>query len=202
MFAKLTGVIEDLAEDHLVLDCHGVGYLVQASARTLATLTQGETASLRIETMVGEDHIRLYGFRARDEQQWFKLLQSVQGVGARVALAILSVLPPERLMAVIAAQDKASVAQANGVGPKLAQRIVSELKDKAALPLGAAPLVQGGAPITGSVPATTADALSALANLGYTPAQAHMAVMAALATLGSGADLSSLIRQALKEVAR
>lgn len=202
MFAKLTGVIDDLAEDHLVLDCNGVGYLVQASAKTLATLIAGETASLRIETMVGDDHIRLYGFRSRDEQYWFKLLQSVQGVGARVALAILSILPPDRLTTVIATQDKASIAQANGVGPKLAQRIVSELKDKASLPLGAASDMPQAMPSAGLPTSVTADALSALANLGYAPSQAHMAVMAALAIVGTEADLSSLIRQALKEVAK
>jgi holliday junction DNA helicase RuvA len=200
MFAKLTGTIDDIAEDHLILDCGGVGYLVFASSRTLDGLRSGETLSLRIETHVGEDHIRLYGFRAGEEQRWFKLLQSVQGVGARVALAILSVLPPERLAAAIAAQDKASVAQANGVGPKLAQRIVTELKDKAgALSVATITSALGGNASKAS--GILGDAMSALTNLGYPPAAAHRAVSAAITKLGEEAALGSVIKVALQEAA-
>ena len=194
MFAKLSGRIDEIAEDHLILDCGGVGYLVHASARALDGLRAGDALSLRIETMVGEDHIRLYGFRSSDEQRWFKLLQSVQGVGARVALAILSVLPPERLAQVIAAQDKASVAQANGVGPKLAQRIVTELKDKAG-PVFATATTSGGPASHGNQ-----DAVSALLNLGFQPLVAQRAVAAAAAALGD-APLSDIIKRALKEAA-
>lgn len=200
MFAKLTGTIDEIAEDHLILDCNGVGYLVFASSRTLDGLKSGERLSLRIETHVGEDHIRLYGFHAAEEQRWFKLLQSVQGVGARVALAILSVLPPERLAAAIAAQDKASVAQSNGVGPKLAQRIVTELKDKAgALSVAMVTSALGSAPVkaTGQL----ADAMSALINLGYQPGVAHRAVSVAITNLGEGASLGAVIKTALQEAA-
>ncbi len=200
MFAKLNGTIDEIAEDHLILDCNGVGYLLFASSRTLDGLKLGERLSLRIETHVGEDHIRLYGFHSTDEQRWFKLLQSVQGVGARVALAILSVLPPERLAAAIAAQDKASVAQSNGVGPKLAQRIVTELKDKAGT-FGIAMItsVVGNAPVkaTGQL----ADAMSALINLGYQPGVAHRAVSLAITNLGEGATLGTVIKTALQEAA-
>jgi holliday junction DNA helicase RuvA len=198
MFAKLTGTVDDVAEDHLILDCSGVGYLVFASGRTLDGLRAGDALSLRIETHVGEDHIRLYGFRFSDEQRWFKLLQNVQGVGSRVALAILSVLPPERLAAAIAAQDKASVAQANGVGPKLAQRIVTELKDKAgALSVAMVTSALGGAPskATGML----ADAMSALTNLGYPPAVAHRTVSVAINSLGDDAPLGAVIKAALQE---
>jgi holliday junction DNA helicase RuvA len=200
MFAKLTGTIDDIAEDHLILDCNGVGYLVFASSRTLDGLHAGEPLSLRIETHVGEDHIRLYGFRHADEQRWFKLLQSVQGVGSRVALAILSVLPPERLAAAIAAQDKASVAQANGVGPKLAQRIVTELKDKA----GALSVATITSALAGNAPKASGilgDAMSALINLGYQPGVAHRAVSVAITQLGDGAALGAVIKSALQEAA-
>ncbi len=200
MFAKLTGTIDDIAEDHLILDCGGVGYLVFASSRTLDGLRSGGQLSLRIETHVGEDHIRLYGFRDSEEQRWFKLLQSVQGVGARVALAILSVLPPERLAIAIAAQDKASVAQANGVGPKLAHRIVTELKDKA----GALSVASITSALPGNAPKLSGvlgDAMSALTNLGYQPMLAHRAVSAAIAKLGEDAPLGSVIKSALQEAA-
>jgi holliday junction DNA helicase RuvA len=200
MFAKLSGTIDDIAEDHLVLDCNGVGYLVFASSRTLDGLRSGEPLSLRIETHVGDDHIRLYGFASNDEQRWFKLLQSVQGVGARVALAILSVLPPERLATAISAQDKSSVAQANGVGPKLALRIVTELKDKA----GALSVSAITSALAGNVPKASgllADAMSALTNLGYQPVVAHRVVSAAIVKLGEEAALSAVIKLALQEAA-
>jgi holliday junction DNA helicase RuvA len=200
MFAKLSGTVDEIAEDHLILDCGGVGYLVFASSRTLDGVHSGEPLSLRIETHMGEDHIRLYGFRGHDEQRWFKLLQSVQGVGARVALAILSVLPPERLATAIAAQDKVSVAQASGVGPKLAQRIVTELKDKA----GALSVATITSALSGNAPKVSGilgDAMSALTNLGYAPAAAHRAVSTALGTLGDDAALSAVIKAALQEAA-
>jgi holliday junction DNA helicase RuvA len=200
MFAKLTGTIDALAEDHLILDCGGVGYLVFASSRTLDGLCAGESLSLRIETHVGEDHIRLYGFRFGEEQRWFKLLQNVQGVGARVALAILSVLPPERLATAIAAQDKSAVAQASGVGPKLAQRIVTELKDKA----GALSVAMVTIGLSNSAPKATgmlADAMSALTNLGYPPGVAHRVVSVAIKGLDDSAPLGAVIKAALQEAA-
>ena len=201
MFAKLTGVVDDLAEDHLVLDVHGVGYLVFATTKTLATLAIGDSVALKIDTQVGEDHFRLFGFKSADEQRWFRLLQSVQGVGARVALAILSTLPPDMLSAAIAAQDKASVARANGVGPKLALRIITELKDKALVVTigGTATDMQKSART--SPMGQSGDAMSALTNLGYTLGQAHDAVAKAQLKLGDSANLAVLIRQALKEAA-
>jgi holliday junction DNA helicase RuvA len=203
MFAKLTGVVDTIAEDHLVLDVNGVGYLVAATARTLESLKAGDQTSLRIETMVGEDHIRLFGFRDAGEQRWFRLLQSVQGVGARVALAILSVLPPDRLAPAIAAQDKAMVAQANGVGKKLAERIVTELKDKAASETWATPVtsVTGITGAATAVPAAGADAVSALLNLGYRPLEAQQAVQAALTKAETDMPVADLIRASLKEAA-
>lgn len=200
MFAKLTGTVDALAEDHLILDVGGVGYLVQGSSRMLAGLSAGAAARLFIETQVGEDHIRLYGFAEPAEQRWFKLLQSVQGVGAKVALAILSVMAPEELARVIAAQDKAMVGRANGVGPKLAQRIVTELKDKAAaLAVGLAPVPLAAVPAAGT--GAGADAVSALINLGYRPAEAAGAVAQALAVLGADASFDGLVRAGLKTLA-
>ncbi len=202
MFAKLTGVIDDIAEDHLVLDVNGVGYLVAATARTLDGLHIGDTLALRIETQVGEDHFRLFGFKEASEQRWFRLLQSVQGVGARVALAILSVLPPDRLAAAIAAQDKATLGQASGVGKKLAERLVTELKDKAAQESwSTAPKNGSDKASSPAVPAIGADALSALINLGYKPIDAQSAVQAALAKTGSDIPVGDLIRASLKEAA-
>jgi holliday junction DNA helicase RuvA len=202
MFAKLTGTVDDIAEDHLVLDVNGVGYLVSLSARSLDGLHMGDAISLRIETQVGEDHIRLFGFRTADEQRWFRLLQSVQGVGARVALAILSVLPPDRLAAAIAGQDKATLGQASGVGKKLAERLVTELKDKAAQETWAAPVAgANGTNSIAAIPAAGADALSALINLGYKPFEAQQAVQAALAKSDAAIPVGDLIRAALKEAA-
>jgi holliday junction DNA helicase RuvA len=187
MFAKLTGTVDSVTEDQLILDVGGVGYLVAASAKTLAQLEPGAAISLLIDTQIGEDHIRLFGFRQAEEQRWFRLLQAVQGVGGKVALAVLSVLAPGDLARAIAAQDKAAVGRANGVGPKLAQRIVTELKDKAGLALG--PVAAGEAPVlprSGGV----ADALSALAN--------H----AARTRLGDDAPVAALIKAALQEAAK
>lgn len=199
MIAHLKGVLTSTASDHAVIDVGGVGYLVGASARTLDALGPvGEGVTLHTELLVGEDFLRLVGFATAAERDWFRLLTGVQGVGARVALAILSTLPPDDLSRAVAAQDKAMVARANGVGPKLAERIVRELKDK----VGAVAL----GPMTGSVatPAGSAagDAMSALGNLGFRPAEASAAVAAAEEELGPGATLDALVRLALRKAAK
>ena len=199
MIAKLSGLLDSTAADSAVIDVGGVGYLVFASARTLGALGgAGSAASLHIETQVREDAIQLFGFVTADERDWFRLLLSVQGVGGRVALAILSVLAPPELHHAVAAKDTASIARANGVGPKLAARIVNELKDKAggiALSLGAiAPLAKPGTAV--------ADALSALANLGFRPMEASRAVAEAVGEVGDGAAVGELVRVALRKSAR
>lgn len=198
MIAHLKGRLESTGIDHAVIDVGGVGYLVGASSRTLAAIGPvGEACVLFTEMLVGEDFIRLVGFARADERDWFRLLTGVQGVGARVALAILSALEPAELSRAIAAQDKAMVARANGVGPKLAERIVRELKDKA----GGIALGPGGsaaAPPGG----TGADAVSALLNLGFRPAEANTAVAAAEEELGAGATLDALVRLALRKASR
>lgn len=201
MFAKLRGAVDTIGEDTVILDVGGVGYLVHASTRTLSQLPPvGQTMSLFIETQVREDAITLFGFAKQEDQRWFKLLTSVQGVGARLALSILSALTPAELSAAVAHQDKAAVARANGVGPKLAQRIVIELKDKVGtiLPDFEVTPVAGsaGAPSAGSL---LADAVSALVNLGYRPAEASAAVSTAKGKVGEGASLDALIKAALKE---
>ncbi len=210
MIAKLTGILDSTGDDWAVLDVGGVGYLIFCSARTLAALLEmGETVSLNIETHVREDHIHLFGFMEDVERDWFRLLLTVQGVGAKVALAILSVLPPGDLMQAIAAQDKTAVSRANGVGPKLAARIVNELKDKmGGINLGpAAVQIVGGSPsgdsATGSSGSAGAsvDAVSALVNLGYRQTDAFGAVAHAATKLGAEAPVESLIPEALKELA-
>jgi Holliday junction DNA helicase RuvA len=205
MIGKLKGIVDGYGEDHVVLDVGGVGYVVFCSSRTLQALpTVGEAAALAIETQVREDSIRLYGFRTDQERDWFRLLQSVQGVGAKVALGILSAMDAGALATAIATNDKAMVARAPGVGPKLAQRICAELKDKApafaALPPGLASL--SGALEDKRLPQPVIDAVSALVNLGYSQAQAAAAINAALKIAGEGAATSALIRQGLKELAR
>ena len=199
MIARLTGLLAEISADGAVLDVAGVGYLVGASARTLAAIgPTGGRVTIHTEMLVAEDSIRLMGFATADERDWFRLLTGVQGVGARVALAILSALDPGELHRAIASGDKAMVARANGVGPKLAQRIVMELKDKAGgLVLG--PLGSGIAPVA---PGAAADAVSALLNLGFRPAEASSAVSAAEADLGEGATLDALVRLALKKAAK
>ena len=202
MFAKLKGVVDTIGEDTIILDVGGVGYLVHASTRTLSQLPPvGEAMALFIETQVREDAITLFGFAKAEEQRWFKLLTTVQGVGARVGLSILSALSPSELGAAIAHQDKAALSRASGVGPKLAQRIVIELKDKVGtiLPdfeVAPAAAAAGGAPSGGSV---LADAVSALVNLGYRPAEASTAVSVAKGKAGEDASLDALIKAALKE---
>ncbi len=198
MIAHLKGRLDSTGIDHAVIDVGGVGYLVGASSRTLAAIGPvGEAATLFTEMLVGEDFIRLVGFASAGERDWFRLLTGVQGVGARVALAILSALEPAELARAVGAQDKAMVARANGVGPKLAERIVRELKDKVgAVPLGPAATAQA-LPVGAS-----ADAVSALLNLGFRPAEAAAAVGKAEDELGTGATLDALVRLALKKAAR
>ena len=198
MIAHLKGRLETTGIDHAVIDVGGVGYLVGCSSRTLAALgTVGEFATLHTEMLVAEDFIRLVGFARADERDWFRLLTGVQGVGARVALAILSALDPAELARAVAAQDKATVARANGVGPKLAERIVRELKDRVGgIVLGPAAAAQV-APV-----GAAADAASALQNLGFKPAEAANAVAAAEEELGPGATLDALVRLALRKAAR
>ena len=197
MIARLTGILAESGADHAVIDVAGVGYLVQASTRTLSAIGAiGGQVMLFTEMQVREDAITLFGFGSAGERDWFRLVTSVQGVGGRVALAILSVLTPEELSRAVASGDKAMIARANGVGPKLAQRIAMELRDKVGaidLGPGAAPAPKGGA---------AADALSALANLGFRPAEANSAVAAAVAELGEGASLDALVRLALRKAAK
>jgi Holliday junction DNA helicase RuvA len=207
MIGKLRGVVDAVGEGHAIVDVNGVGYEVQASARTLRALKAGEPVSLSIETHVREDAIRLYGFTSEVERAWFRILQTIQGVGAKVALAVLGTLSPQDLANAIALQNWAAVEQSPGVGKKLAQRIVAELKDKAPALSVAGLNVPAGAPAgrAGSTPQrddAAAEAISALTNLGYQPAQASQAVAAAIAELGEAADTPKLIRRGLKELAR
>jgi Holliday junction DNA helicase RuvA len=205
MIGKLKGMVDAVGEGHAIVDVGGVGYEVQASARTLRALEAGQPVSLAIETHVREDAIRLFGFTSEVERAWFRLLQSVQGVGAKVALAVLGTLAPQDLAHAIALQNWAAVEQTPGVGKKLSQRIVAELRDKApALSVaglnGPTPARKGAvAPVENNA---AAEAISALANLGYQPAQASQAVAAAIAELGEAADTPKLIRRGLKELAR
>jgi Holliday junction DNA helicase RuvA len=203
MIGKLKGLIDSIGEGELILDVNGVGYVVAASARTLRNLPGlGEAAALYVETQMREDSIRLFGFLAEGERDWFRLLQSVQGVGAKVALAILGALSAADLASAVALQDKAAFARAQGVGPKLAARIVAELKDKAPA-LGAAdlglPAATRAAPELGG-PAH--DAVLALVNLGYARPQATLAVAKGLGSLGVAATTAALIRHSLKELAQ
>jgi Holliday junction DNA helicase RuvA len=198
MIARLRGLLVSFASDQAVIDVQGVGYLVFASTRTLSQLGAiGDEVVLHTEMQVSEDDIRLIGFASAEERDWFRLLTSVQGVGARVALAILSALTGDELHRAIASGDKAMVARAQGVGPKLAQRIVNELKDKA----GGVVLGGGGAPVL-AADGFGADAVSALQNLGFRPAEASAAVAKAEAELGAEATLDALVRLALKKAAR
>jgi Holliday junction DNA helicase RuvA len=205
VIGKLKGVVDTYGEDFIILDVGGVGYVVHCSSRTLQNLPgAGEAATLSIETYVREDMIRLYGFRSDAEREWFRLLQTVQGVGAKVALAILSVLDPGGLGTAVAMGDKGAVARAPGVGPKLAARIVAELKDKAPAFGGVDPIVASlaGAVEDRRAPQPVADAVSALVNLGYGQPQASAAIAAALRQAGEEAATATLIRLGLKELAR
>jgi Holliday junction DNA helicase RuvA len=203
LIAKLKGIVDQTGDDWAVIDVNGVGYLAFCSGRTLARLQPGAAAVLFVETHVREDHIHLYGFADAAEKEWFRLLTTVQGVGSKVALAILSVLPPEQLLTAIAAQDKTALTRASGVGPKLAARVVAELKDKAALVSSPfVPAVPGAAPISASAAAGSLveDAVSALVNLGYRRIEAHPVVVQAAAALGEAATVQGLIRAGLKEL--
>lgn len=198
MIAHLKGQLAATGIDHAVIDVNGVGYLVGASAKTLEKLgAVGSAVTIHTEMLVAEDFIRLMGFASADERDWFKLLTHVQGVGSKVALAILSILAPDELRTAVARADSAMIARANGVGPKLAQRIVNELKDKAG------GIALGGA-VGASVPAgsAAADAVSAMLNLGFRPAEASNAVSAASDELGAGATLDALVRLALRKAAK
>jgi holliday junction DNA helicase RuvA len=199
MIAKLRGLLESFAADHAVIDVNGVGYLVFASTRTLSSLgAVGEEVVLHTQMQVSEDDIRLIGFATAAERDWFRLLTSVQGVGARLALAILSAFSGDDLHRAVASGDQAMVARAQGVGPKLAQRIVNELRDKVgSIALG--PGAAASAPAPGS---PAADAVSALLNLGFRHSEASAAVGKAEAELGAGATLDALVRAALKKAAR
>ena len=205
MIARLTGKIEPLGEDRVVVDVGGVGYLVYSSGRTLARLpADGSTVQLHIETHVREDHIHLYGFADVGELEWFRLLTTVQGVGAKVALAILTVFGPDELLQAVAAADKAAVSRANGVGPKLAGRIVTELKDKVGgIALGAAAALRApGASAARAAGGIDEDAVSALVNLGYGRSEAFGAVARAGGRLEQGAPLGDLIRAGLEELSQ
>ena len=203
MIARLKGIVESIDEGSVVIDVNGVGYLVSASSRTLRDLVAGGPATLLVETIVREDAIALYGFLATAERDWFRILTTVQGVGARVALSILSTLSPDEIARAIAAGDKSSLSRPAGVGPKLAARLATELKDKAAA-FGVAPAPARATDT--AVPAVAAtvneDAVSALVNLGYRRVEAFGAVARVTQRLGPDAPLDAVIRGGLQELAR
>ncbi|HVC53115.1 MAG TPA: Holliday junction branch migration protein RuvA [Stellaceae bacterium] len=200
MIAKLSGMVDQVGADSAVIDVGGVGYLAFCSGRTLGLLSLGQPAKLLIETHVREDHIHLYGFIDAVERDWFRLLTTVQGVGARLALAILSAVAPDALTLAIVAQDRAMLARAEGVGPRLAARIVNELQNKVGgLALATAPAA-GAAPPAGAVGGAVADAVSALENLKIGRAEAFGAISAAARRLGDGATVEDLIAAGLREV--
>jgi holliday junction DNA helicase RuvA len=205
MIGKLRGLIDAYGEDFVIIDVQGVGYVVHCSTRTLQHLPSvGEAATLSIETHVREDMIRLYGFRSDAEREWFRLLQTVQGVGAKVALGILSVLEPGAIANAIATGDKAAVSRGPGVGPKLAARIVAELKDKAPAFASVDPALirLSDAVEDRKAPQPVSDAVSALVHLGYAQVQASAAIAAALKQAGDDAEVKTLIRLGLRELAR
>ncbi|WP_072393954.1 Holliday junction branch migration protein RuvA [Hyphomicrobium sp. CS1GBMeth3] len=207
MIGQLKGKVDAIGESHAIIDVGGVGYEVQLSARTLRNLKLGDAVVLTIDTHVREDSIRLFGFQSEVERSWFRTLQNVQGVGSKVALGVLGVLSTQDLANAIALGNWAAVEQAPGVGKKLAQRIVAELKDKApALSVAGlnVPVASGpaGDIEISSEGLAAAEAISALTNLGYNPAQASAAVAAAMKELGAEADTAKLIRGGLKELAR
>lgn len=203
MIGKLKGIVDSVGDDWVIIDVQGVGYQVHCSTRTMTALPSiGEATSLAIETHVRETEIKLFGFTADLEREWFRLLQNVQGVGAKVALAILGTLSPGEIASAIALQDKATVSRAPGVGPKVAQRIVAELKDKA-------PALSGDASGTiglqqelgaGAASNDVQDAVSALTNLGYSSQQASAAIATVLQSAGEDAPSATLIRLGLREL--
>jgi Holliday junction DNA helicase RuvA len=199
MIGKLAGTVDSLAEDHAIIDVHGVGYLVHCPTSTLSRLSVGASASLMIETRMSEDAIRLYGFAAAEEREWFRLLQGVQNVGARVALNVLSALSSRELARAIALGDKAAVGRAQGVGPKLATRIVTELKDKAP-----SMMLRGHGDEKMAIPLPTgpeADAVAAMVKLGYSPVQAAEAVARSVREF-AGASTEVLLRESLRSMVR
>jgi Holliday junction DNA helicase RuvA len=205
MIGKLKGIVDSYGTDYVVLDVNGVGYQVHCSARTMAALPgAGEPATLSIETYVREDQIKLFGFTGDLEREWFRLLQTVQGVGAKVALSVLGTLKASELASAIAMRDKAAVARSPGVGPKVAERIVTELKDKAPdyTAIDPAAIKLSGALDENRAPRPVTDAVSALVNLGYGQPQAAAAIAAAARHSGESADTATLIRQGLKELAK
>lgn len=203
MIGKLKGTVDEIGEDHVLVDVHGVCYLAFCSARTLSKLNVGEAVILFIETYVREDQLKLFGFTTPLEREWFRILQVVQGIGSKVALAVLSTLTPSELANAIALQDKTAISRAPGVGPKVAIRILTELKNKAPAFAGEAANMGLKQEIgEGVASAPVADAVSALTNLGYSRDQAANAVAAALKNGGEGADSAKLIRLGLKELSR
>jgi Holliday junction DNA helicase RuvA len=205
MIGKLKGTLDSYGEDFVIVDVHGVGYLVHCSARTLQSLPpQGEAVTLAIETHVREDQIKLFGFTSDLEREWFRLLQTVQGVGTKVALSILSTLKPAELAEAIALRDKAAITRSPGVGPKVGERIVTELKDKAPAYADIDPAIMK---LSGDIddrraPRPISDAVSALVNLGYGQPQAAAAIAAASREAGEGAEVKTLIRLGLKELGK
>jgi Holliday junction DNA helicase RuvA len=205
MIGKLRGVVDSYGADYIILDVGGVGYQVHCSPRTLQALpATGEAAALSIETYVREDQIKLFGFASDLEREWFRLLQTVQGVGAKVALSVLGTLKVSDLAAAVAMRDKAAISRSPGVGAKVAERIVTELKDKAP---AYANLDPAAVHLAGSVdekraPKPVMDAVSALVNLGYGQPQAAAAIAAASRSAGESADTATLIRQGLRELAK
>ena len=201
MIAKLTGIVDATDEDSAVIDVGGVGYLVFASARTLRALpAPGGRVALAVETHVREDHIHLYGFADETEREWFRLLTTVQGVGARVALAILSALAPDQLADAVLAQDRAMLTRAQGVGPKLAQRLLVELRDKVEAMAVVRRVAFGAGAAANGDSGPLPDAVSALVNLGYRRGEAFGAVSAAARRLGSDATVEALVKAGLKEL--
>lgn len=203
MIARLKGIVDSVDGDSAVIDVGGVGYLVSASSRTLRDLVAGGEATMLVETIVREDAISLYGFLETAERDWFRILTTVQGVGARVALSILSTLAPDEIARAIAAQDRATLSRPAGVGPKLAARLATELKDKAAA-FGVAPAAKGAtAPaVPASMGSINEDAVSALVNLDYKRVEAFGAVARVTQRLGEGATFDAIVRAALQELAR
>src|SRR6476619_7004626 len=205
MIGKLKGIVDSYGEDYVILDVGGVGYQVHCSARTMHALpSPGEAATLSIETHVREDQIKLFGFTSDIEREWFRLLQTVQGVGAKVAMSVLGTLKPSELASAVAMRDKAMVARTPGVGPKVAERIVTELKDKAPAYADIDPALVhlSGALDDHRAPRPVTDAISALVNLGYGQPQAAAAIASASRSAGEGAETAQLIRLGLKELAK
>jgi holliday junction DNA helicase RuvA len=202
MIGKLTGLLDSVDSDVVLIDVNGVGYVAQCGAKTLAQLpAPGGRVALLIETQMSAEQIRLFGFSSAEERDWFRLLQTVQGVGAKVALAILGALSPQEVSRAVALGDKTAISRANGVGPKLAQRLCLELKDKVPAMMSA-DVIPISSARSGRPAGATAEAVSALVNLGYGQSEAAAAVAAGLASLGDATPVEGLIRHGLKELAR